>query len=131
MLKSAQDVGQSILESYSRVIESLAHTISSRIEDVLDADSVAVNNPSMDESDMEKYNSSPETETVSAMTLHDFMRLSPTEGLNFLQNMSGDFDEENHKENEQKGSHKSHKHKHKHKKINYKIENLHVMKNRH
>lgn len=32
-----QDVGQSILESYSRVLESLAFTVMSQIEDVLDA----------------------------------------------------------------------------------------------
>ncbi|XP_047316963.1 rop guanine nucleotide exchange factor 12-like [Impatiens glandulifera] len=36
-----KDVGQSILESYSRIIESLAFTVLSRIEDVLHADSVA------------------------------------------------------------------------------------------
>lgn len=36
-----RDVGQSILESYSRIIESLAYTVLSRIEDVLHADSVA------------------------------------------------------------------------------------------
>ena len=33
-----QDVGQSILESYSRVLESLAFTILSRIDDVLHVD---------------------------------------------------------------------------------------------
>ncbi|KAM0944417.1 putative PRONE domain, Rop guanine nucleotide exchange factor [Dioscorea sansibarensis] len=36
-----KDVGQAILESYSRVLESLAFTVMSRIEDVLYADSVA------------------------------------------------------------------------------------------
>ena len=33
-----QDIGLAILESYSRVLESLAHTVLSRIEDVLEAD---------------------------------------------------------------------------------------------
>lgn len=33
-----QDVGLAILESYSRVLESLAHTVMSKIEDVLFAD---------------------------------------------------------------------------------------------
>ncbi|CAF2154798.1 unnamed protein product, partial [Brassica napus] len=33
-----KDIGLAILESYSRVIESLAHTVLSRIEDVLEAD---------------------------------------------------------------------------------------------
>ncbi|XP_008793048.2 rho guanine nucleotide exchange factor 8 isoform X1 [Phoenix dactylifera] len=36
-----KDVGHSILESYSRVLESLAFTVISRIEDVLYADSLA------------------------------------------------------------------------------------------
>ncbi|CAL9084588.1 Rop guanine nucleotide exchange factor 1 [Musa troglodytarum] len=36
-----KDIGHSILESYSRVIESLAFTVMSRIEDVLYADSVS------------------------------------------------------------------------------------------
>ncbi|THU44748.1 hypothetical protein C4D60_Mb02t10620 [Musa balbisiana] len=35
-----KDVGYSILESYSRILESLAFTVMSRIEDVLHADSV-------------------------------------------------------------------------------------------
>lgn len=33
-----QDIGFAILESYSRVLESMAHTVMSRIEDVLEAD---------------------------------------------------------------------------------------------
>ena len=33
-----QDVGQAVLESYSRILESLAFTVLSRIEDVLAAD---------------------------------------------------------------------------------------------
>lgn len=38
MVVCLQDVGLAILESYSRVLESLAHTVMSRIEDVLYAD---------------------------------------------------------------------------------------------
>ncbi|KAE9621373.1 putative PRONE domain-containing protein [Lupinus albus] len=34
-----KDVGQAVLESYSRILESLAYTVLSRIEDVLNADS--------------------------------------------------------------------------------------------
>jgi len=41
-----QDVGHAILESYSRILESLAHTVLSRIEDVLYADSL-VQNPAL------------------------------------------------------------------------------------
>ncbi|XP_018435424.1 rop guanine nucleotide exchange factor 13-like [Raphanus sativus] len=35
-----KDIGLAIVESYSRVLESLAHTVLSRIEDVLEADQV-------------------------------------------------------------------------------------------
>jgi hypothetical protein len=41
----AQDVGHSILESYSRVLESLAYNIRSRIDDVLNADDIAKSDP--------------------------------------------------------------------------------------
>lgn len=40
-----QDVGQSILESYSRVLESLAFTIIARIDDVLYADDLVKRSP--------------------------------------------------------------------------------------
>ncbi|KAF8106387.1 hypothetical protein N665_0141s0010 [Sinapis alba] len=36
-----KDVGQAVLESYSRILESLAYTVMSRIEDVLYTDSLA------------------------------------------------------------------------------------------
>ncbi|KAL0910391.1 hypothetical protein M5K25_021369 [Dendrobium thyrsiflorum] len=36
-----KDVGQSVLESYSRILETLAYTVMSRIEDVLYADELA------------------------------------------------------------------------------------------
>lgn len=45
----SQDVGQSVLESYSRILETLAHTVMSRIDDVLYADSLT-QNPSLPES---------------------------------------------------------------------------------
>jgi len=84
-----RDVGQAILESYSRIIESLAFTVLSRIEDVLQADSFALN-PSNGEQkryplkdpspitvnfpnpidELEKTNSD---ETSTSMTLLDFM----------------------------------------------------------
>ncbi|KAJ7973854.1 Rop guanine nucleotide exchange factor like [Quillaja saponaria] len=88
-----RDVGQSILESYSRIIESLAFTVMSRIEDVLYADSLT-QNPSL-----EKYNGrlsfaeqakSPNsgedidslhsTDTPNSMTLSDFMGWSSVQG---------------------------------------------------
>ncbi|KAL0427031.1 UNVERIFIED_CONTAM: Rho guanine nucleotide exchange factor 8 [Sesamum latifolium] len=92
-----RDVGMSVLESYSRVLETLANTVMSRIEDVLYADSVAQNpslavvkveqptdplpsptisNPPNPEEEAEKMSSpapgaAPETPT--SMTLSDFM----------------------------------------------------------
>ncbi|CAL5339273.1 rop guanine nucleotide exchange factor 9-like [Camellia sinensis] len=86
-----KDVGHSILESYSRVLESLANTVMSRIEDVLYADSltqdpslvVSKRKPSMDSLPAEGLESSPSsaeeiekpntTETPTSMTLSDFM----------------------------------------------------------
>ncbi|KAE9616159.1 hypothetical protein Lal_00017190 [Lupinus albus] len=38
-----KDVGQAVLESYSRILESLAYTVLSRIEDVLNADAQTQN----------------------------------------------------------------------------------------
>ncbi|KFK26197.1 hypothetical protein AALP_AA8G215300 [Arabis alpina] len=40
-IQNIKDIGQAILESYSRVLESLASKIMSRIEDVLEADQLA------------------------------------------------------------------------------------------
>lgn len=86
-----KDVGHAILESYSRIIESLAFTIMSRIEDVLYADHIARNpsdasfrrnpiqrSPSMElsrnfqsfEEEILKINSS---KMLNSMTLLDFM----------------------------------------------------------
>ncbi|KAM7512840.1 hypothetical protein LguiB_011715 [Lonicera macranthoides] len=97
-----RDVGLSILESYSRVLESLANTVMSRIEDVLYADSIA-QDPSLavskrklsmesppspswtqESSPMaqeETGKSTPE-ETVNSMTLSDFMGWSLDQGDN-------------------------------------------------
>lgn len=80
-----QDVGHAVLESYSRVLESLAFTIQSRIEDVLIADqqaqstsqlggrkSVGRNSPNIWNSD--KFgNPRDETASPGTMTLLDFM----------------------------------------------------------
>ncbi|KAK6158933.1 hypothetical protein DH2020_006247 [Rehmannia glutinosa] len=87
-----KDVGLSILESYSRVLESLANTVMSRIQDVLYADSLAQDpslavvtwKQSMDSipsptlssfpspsEEAEKLSSAAETPT--SMTLSDFM----------------------------------------------------------
>lgn len=83
-------MGLSILESYSRVLESLANTVMSRVEDVLYADSLA-QDPSIEAATLKqstKYSSqsqplSPESEAgnlssaaetpTGSMTLSDFM----------------------------------------------------------
>lgn len=99
-----KDVGQAILESYSRILESLAHTVMSRIEDVIYANSI-VQDPSLlecssrrpsaaavsdtvgpmkfpnPEEEIEKLNS---METPTSMTLSDFMGWhESTESTNF------------------------------------------------
>ncbi|CAI9100349.1 OLC1v1037328C1 [Oldenlandia corymbosa var. corymbosa] len=84
-----KDVGHAILESYSRVLESLANTVMSRIEDVLYADSVALDPSLLVAKQRPSRSSSPrlsnfsstgeETERLSSvgtptsMTLSDFM----------------------------------------------------------
>ncbi|XP_072958780.1 rho guanine nucleotide exchange factor 8-like [Typha angustifolia] len=84
-----KDVGHSILESYSRILESLAFSVMSRIEDVLYADSLT-QDPSLKESERRYSLSDPETtgpvrkldpkeemeklkEAPTSMTLWDFM----------------------------------------------------------
>ncbi|KAJ8560061.1 hypothetical protein K7X08_004119 [Anisodus acutangulus] len=76
-----RDVGQAILESYSRIIESRAFTIMSRIDDVLQADAMAQNpssgavkRPLSDKEELGKLNSA---ENGAAMTLLDFMGWTP------------------------------------------------------
>ncbi|KAK2654811.1 hypothetical protein Ddye_014667 [Dipteronia dyeriana] len=82
-----KDVGQAVLESYSRILESLAYTVLSRIEDVLYAD-FATQNPtqvtcnrkfmredstvSMSES-MNPNEDCDKAETPTSKTLLDFM----------------------------------------------------------
>ncbi|EOA36114.1 hypothetical protein CARUB_v10011625mg [Capsella rubella] len=62
-----KDVGLAILESYSRVLESLAHTVMSRIEDVLYADQLTqepTNAPSKNRYSL-KENERPKDERLS------------------------------------------------------------------
>ncbi|KAM3374988.1 rop guanine nucleotide exchange factor 12 [Capsicum galapagoense] len=76
-----KDVGQAVLESYSRIIESRAFTIMSRIEDVLQADAMAQNpsngvakRPLSDKEEAGKLNSA---DNGAAMTLMDFIGWTP------------------------------------------------------
>lgn len=86
-------MGQAILESYSRIIESLAFTVMSRIEDVLQADSMARNLSAGEQKksptppvlqkfasvkeEIEKLNS---LESPASMTLLDYIGWSGGEG---------------------------------------------------
>ncbi|XP_057454314.1 rop guanine nucleotide exchange factor 12-like isoform X2 [Lotus japonicus] len=82
-----RDVGQAVLESYSRILESLAFTVLSRIEDVLHADHLT-QNPSLAGRRSSVRNQVPKpekcptpreevdkggAETPGSMTLSDFM----------------------------------------------------------
>ncbi|KAM1412596.1 hypothetical protein ACFXTO_025304 [Malus domestica] len=80
------DVGQAILESYSRILESLAFTVLSRIEDVLYADfatqnpsHVACKRPYLEDTtiatspDRSSKEENAGGETPCSMTLSDFM----------------------------------------------------------
>ncbi|XP_074587181.1 rop guanine nucleotide exchange factor 12-like [Curcuma longa] len=72
-IQDNKDVGFSILESYSRVLESLAFTVMSRIEDVLRADALARGPPSTIDSTQSEVDKGNTSEANNAMTLSDFM----------------------------------------------------------
>ena len=84
-----EDVGHAILESYSRILETLASTVMSRIEDVLYADYVA-RNPSHAGQKRNTLKEAPQVlvsptegteknseDTNASMTLSDFMGWGP------------------------------------------------------
>ncbi|KAG6586434.1 Rho guanine nucleotide exchange factor 8, partial [Cucurbita argyrosperma subsp. sororia] len=83
-----KDVGQAILESYSRVIESLAFNIMSRIEDVLYADTIArelsikqsLKNLPVDEEDKSRSNDSEASKTLSEFMGWDVDKDNPNFG---------------------------------------------------
>ncbi|KAL3735867.1 hypothetical protein ACJRO7_024916 [Eucalyptus globulus] len=103
------DIGQAILESYSRVLESLAFTVMSRVEEVLHADYVAQNPSQVTATENGFRDSSPLKEsenfsspredaeklasprTPSSMTLSDFMGWSLDQGdANLKKDLGGD-----------------------------------------
>ncbi|KAF7134659.1 hypothetical protein RHSIM_Rhsim08G0223200 [Rhododendron simsii] len=116
-IQYTRDVGQAVLESYSRILESLAYTVMSRIEDVLHADSLA-QNPSLGEQkrhplrdtsivmtadtfpnakeELEKLKSS---DAPTSMTLSDFMGWTLDQGDS---EMKKDSAEDSVKENDTK-----------------------------
>ncbi|CAK8534006.1 unnamed protein product [Lathyrus sativus] len=119
-----KDVGQAILESYSRVIESLAYTVLSRIEDVLYVDSLT-KNPSLASSGPTfSLDSSPVSEQTSpnseggsgslnssdtppSMTLSDFMGWNSNKVGSDLKRTNSANDLEDLKEKDEKAFTKS------------------------
>ncbi|GAU13866.1 hypothetical protein TSUD_261930 [Trifolium subterraneum] len=89
-----RDVGQAVLESYSRILESLAFTVLSRIEDVLHADCQAQNPLQGRKSSLRNPVPKPDKcptppreevdkiggETPCSMTLSDFMGWTSEQG---------------------------------------------------
>ncbi|MCE3050418.1 hypothetical protein HAX54_047156 [Datura stramonium] len=90
-----RDVGQAVLESYSRIIESRASTIMSRIEDILQADATAqnpsngdVNRPlSSYKEEVGKLNSA---KNGASMTLLDFIGWIPDQENNTKKHLKED-----------------------------------------
>uniref|UniRef100_A0ACD5U0N8 Uncharacterized protein n=1 Tax=Avena sativa TaxID=4498 RepID=A0ACD5U0N8_AVESA len=76
-----RDVGSAILESYSRTLESLAFTVMSRIEDVLQADSLAQDPKNADAAAVPSL-SSDDTDTVVQDAKDEVERLGRMEPLN-------------------------------------------------
>ncbi|XP_024959064.1 rho guanine nucleotide exchange factor 8-like [Cynara cardunculus var. scolymus] len=84
-IESNKDVGHAVLESYSRVLESLANTVMNRIEDVLYADELAQNeankSPTSDHTPGQTPRHTP-TGTPTSTTISDFMGLLNEEPTN-------------------------------------------------
>ncbi|CAN1775127.1 Rop guanine nucleotide exchange factor 12 [Linum perenne] len=96
-IESNRDVGQAILESYSRILESLAFTVLSRIEDVLYSDHCA-KNPNQGDTPTE------DDEESSAMTLLDFMGWEENDGDDGAGGNSEDIQKEDAKVSEKLGN---------------------------
>ncbi|XP_047059066.1 rop guanine nucleotide exchange factor 11-like [Lolium rigidum] len=72
-IQENRDVGFAILESYSRVLESLAYNVMSRIEDVIISDNVAREKAKKDLPPGTEPAPTPLPEGADSMTLLDFM----------------------------------------------------------
>ncbi|XP_059458191.1 rop guanine nucleotide exchange factor 12-like [Corylus avellana] len=110
-----RDVGQAVLESYSRILESLAFTVLSRVDDVLYADCLAQNplhsvcarnllRESSGITDSEMFASPSEennfVETAGSMTLSDFMGWGVDQGSAESSNDITEFSDEASKDGE-------------------------------
>ncbi|KAI3701461.1 hypothetical protein L6452_26553 [Arctium lappa] len=82
-IESNKDVGHAVLESYSRVLESLANTVMNRIEDVLYADELAQDlankSPASDHTPCQTPRHTP-TGTPTSTTISDFMGWGSDQG---------------------------------------------------
>lgn len=84
-------MGHSVLESYSRVLESLAAAILNRIDDVIYADNLA-SKSSGNESEENLSPTEEKSGTPTSKTLLDFMGWNIDQGDETKKN-SGDFDD--------------------------------------
>ncbi|KAJ8423847.1 hypothetical protein Cgig2_000973 [Carnegiea gigantea] len=98
-----RDVGHAVLESYSRVLESLAAAILSRVDDVIYADSKAVKTPPPEEPNGKLSPPNFDGEkpgSPNSMTLLDFMGWNMDNGENGKKFNSDDMDDEYWEDNE-------------------------------
>ncbi|XP_074557433.1 rop guanine nucleotide exchange factor 12-like [Curcuma longa] len=96
-----KDVGLAILESYSRVLESLAFTVISRIEDVLRADNLARNPP---EEDVKRKSPKIEPEPVKAEEVIQFQKLASNDSMTLSDFMDWQMDQDAQESNEDSGT---------------------------
>nr|GEW78589.1 Rho guanine nucleotide exchange factor 8-like [Tanacetum cinerariifolium] len=75
-IESNNDVGHAVLESYSRVLESLANTVMNRIEDVLSADELAHESSESNNAKSPASGQTPERAPTST-TISDIMGWEP------------------------------------------------------
>ncbi|KAG6522093.1 hypothetical protein ZIOFF_019227 [Zingiber officinale] len=96
-----KDVGLAIRESYSRVLESLAFTVMSRIEDVLRADNLARNPP--DEDLKRKSPKIEEPEPVKAEEVIQLQKIESNDSMTLSDFMDWQMDQEAQENNEDSG----------------------------
>ncbi|GMH03302.1 hypothetical protein Nepgr_005141 [Nepenthes gracilis] len=125
-IQHSKDVGHAVLESYSRVLESLASAVMGRIDDVLYADDLAHNSPTESNGKQspwhceEKVENPTTEETPSSKTLRDIMNWNLHQGDDAKKsNSMADIDEHLKEENEKHTASKTRHLFHAKKKISY------------
>ncbi|KAL4563937.1 hypothetical protein LXL04_027986 [Taraxacum kok-saghyz] len=79
-IESNRDVGHAVLESYSRVLESLANTVMNRIEDVLYADDLAQDPSNNTKSTPDQTQGNMTNGTPTSTTISDVMGWGSDQG---------------------------------------------------